>query len=60
MLCREKDEMIKHIVSNCSKLARKEYKSRHDWMGKVIHLDLCKILNLVYAQTRICFRECDA
>ena len=26
----------------CSKLARKEYKTRHDWVGKVIHLELCK------------------
>ena len=33
-----------HIISKCSKLAIKEYKSRHDWMGIVIHWELCKIL----------------
>ena len=24
--------------------ARKEYKTRHDWVGKVIHLEICKKL----------------
>ena len=36
------DEMINHIKSECSKLAQKEYKTRHDWVGKVIHWELCK------------------
>ena len=34
--------MINHIISECSKLAQKEYKNRHDWVGKVIHWELCK------------------
>ena len=25
-----------HIISECSKLAQKEYKTRHDWVGKGI------------------------
>ena len=37
--------MIKHIVSECSKLAQKEFKTRNDWVGKMIHLELCKRLN---------------
>ena len=36
-LCDERDETINHLISECSKLAQKEYKIRHDWMGKVIH-----------------------
>ena len=24
------------------KLAKKEYKARHDWVGKVIHWEMCK------------------
>ena len=36
--------MINHIISECSKLAQKEYKTRHDWVGKVIHWELCKEL----------------
>ena len=41
-LCGERDEMINHIISECSKLARKEYKTRHDWVGKVINWEMCK------------------
>ena len=36
--------MINHIISKWSKLAQKEYKTRHDWVGKVIHEELCKKL----------------
>ena len=39
MLCGDRDEMINHIIS---KLVQKEYKIRHDWVGKVIHWGLCK------------------
>ena len=35
-LCGDKDETIKQI-SECSKLAQKENKTRHDWVGKVIN-----------------------
>ena len=34
--------MINHIISECGKLAQKEYKSRHDQVGKVVNLELCK------------------
>ena len=30
--------------SECSKLAQREYKARHDRMEKVIHCELCKKL----------------
>ena len=43
-LCGDRDETINHIISECSKLTRKQYKTRHDWMGKVIHRELCKKL----------------
>ena len=33
---------INHIISKCSKLAQMEYKARHDWVGKVIHWEMCK------------------
>ena len=38
-LCGDRDEMINHL-SECSKLTYKEYKTRHDWVGKGIHLEL--------------------
>ena len=41
-LCSNRDETMNHIISECSKLAQKEYKARHDWVGKVIHWEMCK------------------
>ena len=41
-LCSDRDETIYHIISECSKLSRKEYQNRHDWVGKVIHWELYK------------------
>ena len=32
-LCGDRDETINHIISECSKLAQKEYKTRHDWVS---------------------------
>ena len=47
-LCDDRDETINHI-SECSKLAQKEYKTRHDWVGKVIHWDICKKFKFEHA-----------
>ena len=41
-LCGDRDETINHIISECSKLAQKEYKARHDWVGKVIHWEMSR------------------
>ena len=41
-LCSDRDETINHIISECSKLAQKENKARHDWVGKVIHWEMCR------------------
>ena len=38
----DRDEMINHIISECSKLAQKEYKARHDWVSKVIPWEMCR------------------
>ena len=43
-LCGERDETINHIISECSRLAQKEYKTKHDWVSKVIHWEICKKL----------------
>ena len=42
MLYGDSYETINHIISECSKLTQKEYKTRHEWVGKVIHLEMCK------------------
>ena len=41
-VCRKVDESIDHIVSGCSKLAQKEYKRRHDNLGKLLHWKLAR------------------
>ena len=38
---RWQSETINHIISKCSQSAQ-EYKARHDWVGKVIHWEMCK------------------
>ena len=43
-LCGEREETINHILSKCCKLAQNKYKTWHDWLNKVIHLELCKKL----------------
>ena len=40
----DRNEVINHIIRECSKLEQKEYKTRHDWVGKLIHCELCKKL----------------
>ena len=38
-LCGDRDEMINHLISECSKLAQKENKT---WYDRVIHWESCK------------------
>ena len=60
--CSDRDETINHIISECSKLAQ-EYKTWHDWVGKVIQWEMCKKLKfaryerMVYAQPNTCPRK---
>ena len=44
-VCRKVDKSIDHIVSGCNKLAQKEYKRRHDNLGKIVHWKLAKKCN---------------
>ena len=44
-LCGDRVETINHIISECSKLVQKEYKTWHDWVGKVIHREMSKKFN---------------
>ena len=49
-LCGNGDEAINHIINKYSKLAKKEYKTRRDWAGKVIHWELCKKLKFEHTK----------
>ena len=39
-MCKKADESTDHFVSGCRKLAQKEYKGRHDNLGKIVHWNL--------------------
>ena len=41
-LCCDRDETINHMMNEFSKLAQKEYKARHNCVGKEIHWEICK------------------
>ena len=47
-MCRKADESIDHVVSGCNKLAQKEYKRRHDNLGKIVHWKLESVLENEY------------
>ena len=40
----DREETINRIIIKCRKLAQKAYKTRHTWVGKLIHYELCKKL----------------
>ena len=56
-LCDDREETINHIISVCSKLAQKEYKTRHHWVGKVIHWEVYKNSNLTIWTNGICITQ---
>eukprot|EP00795_Rhopilema_esculentum_P002688 gene2688-biopygen1093 len=45
-MCEEKGETVHHIVSECKKMAQKEYKRRHENVARMVHWHLCKKYNL--------------
>ena len=48
-LCGDRDERINHIISECRKMAQKEYKARYYREGNVIRWDMCK--NVIFDHT---------
>ena len=43
-LCGDWDKTINDIICEYSKLVQKEFSTRHDWVGKVVHWELWKKL----------------
>ena len=44
--CGIRNETITYIISVFSKLAQTEYKTRHGWVSKMIHWEVCKKIKL--------------
>ena len=53
-LCGDRDETMDHIISECSKLAQKEYKARHDWSARWSTGKCARNLNLTTLTNGIC------
>ena len=45
-MCKAAQETSEHLVSGCSKLAQKEYKRRHDAVGRLVHWRISKDNNI--------------
>ena len=45
-MCGKKGETVQHITCECKKLVQREYKRRHDTVGKLVHWKLCEKHNL--------------
>ena len=45
-MCGETGETISYIVSECSKIAQREYKMRHNNVARMVHWKLCQKFNL--------------
>ena len=41
-MCGQVDESVNHILSECSKIAQKEYERQYDWVGKKVHWEVSK------------------
>ena len=42
----DRDEMFNYKIIECRKLVQKESKTKHNWVGKAIHREMCKRLEL--------------
>ena len=50
-MCSKANETINHTVSECSKLAQREYKRRHDLIGRRIQWEICGA-NGIYVKSK--------
>lgn len=49
-MCHIRDETVAHIISECSKLAQKEYKRRHDKVATALHWSLLKAYGFPHSE----------
>ena len=40
-------DRVYHVRSEYSKLAQKEDKCKHNWVGELIHWEVCKIIKFI-------------
>ena len=54
-MCGTRNETISHLVSECGKPAQKEYKQRHDGVGRCVHWQFCE--NLGFNRARLWYEH---
>ena len=42
----DRHKMVNHVISECSKLTKREYKIRHDWLGKLDPLGIVQKIKI--------------
>ena len=46
-MCGERYKSITHLITECQKLAQKEYKQRYDNIARIVHLESCQKFDIV-------------
>ena len=59
-LCSDRRKTINHIISDCKELELKEYKTIHDWVGKVIDRKMCKKFKFNYTNKWYMVWRCES
>jgi len=49
-MCKNREETVTHIISECSKLAQLEYKKRHDKVAGAVHWSLCETYHIKHSE----------
>ena len=49
-MCKNREETVTHIISECSKLAQLEYKKRHDNVAGAVHWSLCETYHIKHSE----------
>ena len=57
--CGHRDKTINRITSECSRLTQREYKTRGDCVGRMIHCELCKRLKFKHP-TKWCINQTES
>ncbi|CAB4031495.1 Hypothetical predicted protein, partial [Paramuricea clavata] len=56
-VCGENGEHITHLISECKKLAQKEYKRRRNNVARIVHWKLCGLYQLEKAENVVLKKE---
>jgi len=54
-MCKDREDTVAHLTSECSKLVQLEYKKRHDKVAGIIHCSLCEEYDL--PRSKQCYRH---